>query len=199
MQRNIDLDLRAAVETVASVQPVDVSANVLAAVLDFIAVRLRVWVEEQGYAHDVVAAVLAAQATNPAQALAGVRQLSEWIKRDDWEQILDGFARCVRITRSETERYVIDPELFEQPEENQLYLAYAQAEVHDDAGGDIDAFLNAFVPMLPAITAYFGTGKGDGVLVNTEDQAVRRNRIALLQAISALQDGRADLSPLSGF
>ena len=60
-------------------------------------------------------------------------------------------------------------------------------------------FLSAFAPMLPAISAYFGTGKGDGVLVNTEDAAVRRNRIAQLQAISAMQQGRADLSQLSGF
>ncbi len=78
-------------------------------------------------------------------------------------------------------------------------MAYAQAEVHEETDGDIDAFLNAFLPLLPAITLYFGTGKGDGVLVNTEDQAVRRNRIGLLQAISAMQNGRADLSTLSGF
>ena len=37
-----------------------VGRDVRAAVLDFIAVRLRVWVEEQGFAHDVVAAVLGA-------------------------------------------------------------------------------------------------------------------------------------------
>jgi glycyl-tRNA synthetase beta subunit len=37
------------------------------------------------------------------------------------------------------------------------------------------------------------------VLVNTEDAAVRKNRLGLLQAISAMQLGRADLSYLSGF
>ena len=198
-QGQIDVDLRAAVGAVVEVEPIPVSEDVLASVLDFIAGRLRVWIEDQGFAHDVVAAVLAAQSANPAKALAGVQQLSAWVKRDDWADILDGFARCVRITRSETERFVVDPELFEQPEENQLYEAYAQAEVHEDTEADIDAFLKAFVPLLPAITAYFGTGKGDGVLVNTDDQAVRQNRIALLQAISAMQNGRADLSALSGF
>jgi len=65
--------------------------------------------------------------------------------------------------------------------------------------GNVSEFLTAFAPMIPAIAAYFGTGKGDGVLVNTEDQAVRRNRIGQLQAISAMQTGRADLSYLSGF
>ena len=68
-------------------------------------------------------------------------------------------------------------------------MAYAQAEVHEDTEADIDAFLNAFVPLLPAITAYFGTGKGDGVLVNTEDQAVRRNRIGCFRRSAPCRTG----------
>jgi glycyl-tRNA synthetase beta subunit len=48
--------------------------------------------------------------------------------------------------------------------------------------------------MLPAITRLF-----DDVLVNADDQAVRKNRLALLQAISNLQRGRADMSFMSGF
>ncbi|MBA3870903.1 MAG: hypothetical protein H0X30_17310 [Anaerolineae bacterium] len=54
--------------------------------------------------------------------------------------------------------------------------------------------MSAFEPMLPAITDFFNK-----VMVNVEDQAVRKNRIGLLQAISAMQHGRADLSHLSGF
>ena len=38
---------------------------------------LETWVDEHGWAHDVSAAVLAAQSHNPARALEGIRQLSE--------------------------------------------------------------------------------------------------------------------------
>ena len=201
VEKELDLDLRLAVEAVASAQPIAVTADVKQAVLAFISGRLRGWVEEHGWAHDVSAAVLAEQAHNPARALEGIRELSEWVKRDDWEGILDGFARCVRITRTEKDRYPVNPSLFQQTEEINLYNAYEQASVSLDEHGDgnINEFLTAFAPMIPAISAYFGTGKGDGVLVNTEDAAVRRNRIGQLQAISAMQDGRADLSQLSGF
>jgi glycyl-tRNA synthetase beta chain len=48
--------------------------------------------------------------------------------------------------------------------------------------------------MLPAITDFF-----DQVMVNAEDATIRQNRLGLLQAISALQNGRADLSKLTGF
>ncbi len=74
-QGQIDVDLRQAVEIVAAAEPIPVASDVIASVLDFIAGRLRVWIEDQGFAHDVVAAVLAAQSANPARALTGVRQL----------------------------------------------------------------------------------------------------------------------------
>jgi glycyl-tRNA synthetase beta subunit len=81
-----------------------------------------------------------------------------------------------------------------EPAEKNLYAAYqkAAAKLKDD--GNVDAFLNAFAPMLPAVTEFF-----DNVLVNVEDTAVRQNRIGLLQAIGALQNGRVDMSQLSGF
>jgi glycyl-tRNA synthetase len=197
--KGISLDLVAAVELAAVNQPIEVTPAARSQALEFIAGRLRVWLSEQGYAADVITAVLGEQAANPYRALIGVRQLTDWTKRAVWEPLLDGFARCVRITRSEGERYPVDAALFQQPEEHALYAAYQSAQAHLTDTGDIDEFLNAFSAMIPAVTAYFGTGKGDGVLVNTDDAAVRRNRIGLLQAISAMQNGRADLSQLAGF
>ena len=195
----MDVDLAQAVELVAKEQPIPVSAEVQRDVLDFIAGRLRVWIEEQGWSYDVVASVLAAQSRNPARALQGIRELSEWVKRDGWENILDGFARCVRITRNEKELFAVDPALFIQAEEGALYAAYQAAAAKLTADSGVNDFLSAFAPIIPSISAYFGTGKNDGVLVNHEDPAIRRNRLGLLQAISAMQAGRADLSHLSGF
>ena len=197
--QKIDADLATAIDIVAAGQPVEVSAEAKTQVLDFVAGRLRSWLEERGYPHDVIAAVLAEQSRNPARALANIEQLAAWVNRADWTPLLDGFARCVRITRDDKEQYTIDASKFAQDEERNLYTAYQAAAATIDANGDVDNFLNAFTPMLPAITAFFGTGKGDGVLVNAPEADLRANRHALLQAISAMQRGRADLSYLSGF
>ena len=51
-----------------------------------------------------------------------------------------------------------------------------------------------FVEGFGKIFAFFET-----VMVNAEDPAVRQNRLGLMQAISALQSGRVDLSELVGF
>ncbi len=195
--RQIDLDLHSAVELAAAAQPIPVSDAVRIQVVEFIGGRLRAWLEEQDWPRDVIGAVLAAQSSNPYRALKGVQQLAAWVRRPDWTPLLDGFARCVRITRSESERYPLDPALLVEPQERALYAAYQQAAAQldsSDSSGSVDAFLSAFAPMLPAVTDFF-----DHVLVNTDDDALRRNRLGLLQAISAMQHGRADLSQLSGF
>jgi glycyl-tRNA synthetase len=192
--RQWDTDLHVLIDLVASAQPVQVSAEARQQVLDFIGGRLQVWLGDQGWAADVLAAVLAEQSSNPYRARVGVEELTEWIKRPNWEAVLDSFARCVRITRSETEHYMIDPAALADPQEKTLYEAYQSAAEGLDKHGNVGAFLRVFEPMIPAVTGFF-----DHVMVNVEDARLRRNRLALLQAIGSLQTGRADLSLLSGF
>ena len=195
LDKGIDVDLNKAVALAAEAQPISVSEAVRAQVVEFIGGRLHAYVEERRIAApDVIAAVLAAQAANPYRAVEGMKQLTNWVSREDWTEILDGFARCVRITRAETERHPIQTALFQQPEEGALYAAYEAAAARLTPAGNVDEFLSAFAPMLPAITAFF-----DAVLVNADDPALRRTRLGLLQAISAMQHRRADLSYLTGF
>jgi glycyl-tRNA synthetase len=199
LERKISVNLRQAVDIVASIQPVKVTDDVRAQILEFITGRLEVWLREKGWAADIVTAVLAEQSANPHRALEGIQQLKTWTERADWANILDGFARCVRITRVEKETYKVDPALFQQNEEHALYKAYQDAIGKLKKDDNVDGFLNTFLPMLPAVTAFFGSGKGDGVLVHADDLKIRQNRLALLQAISTMQKGRAELSHLTGF
>lgn len=197
--KGIDLDLTQAVDAVAAAQPVPVTDAAKAQVLEFISGRLRSWLTEQDWAADVVNAVLAAQPNNPYRALTNVEQLTEWVSSEGWEKVLDGFARCVRITRSADQTYTVDEAALVEPEEKALYLAYKQASAGLTAEADVDAFLSAFAPMVPVVNKFFGEEPGKGVLVMADDPAVRRNRLALMQAISAMQNGRVDLSHLAGF
>jgi glycyl-tRNA synthetase len=194
----IDFDLRRAVELVGQAQPVPVTDEVRVAVLEFIAGRLRVILREST-PHDVVEAVLGAQGHNPHRAAIHVGQLAEWVARPDWQPILDAYARCVRITRSQEKQFKLKPEAFSEPVERALYAAYQQAAGSLGAEPDADTMLTAFAPMVPAISAFFATADEGGVLVMHPTKAIRENRLALLQRISALADGVADFSVLEGF
>ena len=191
---DIEVDLRQVIELAAPSQPVEVGPDIKRQVFDFVRARLAAWLgDEHGRRPDVIRAVLKAQAHNPAGAVRGVNELSEWVVRDDWESILDSFARCARMTANEAAQ-TLRAELLGESYEKRLYAA-GQAAVDGLARSDnVGNFLEAFAPMAAAIDDFF-----DHVLVHTDNVELRQNRIALLQMVSRMQDGRADLSELDNF
>jgi glycyl-tRNA synthetase len=192
--REQDFDLRAALDLAAAHLPIPATPESQAACLTFVIERLRNLLLEQGLRYDIVDAVLAAQGHNPAGAARAVSQLAEWVARPDWHSILPAYARCVRITRDQPERYPLDPDLFSEPAERQLFEALQKAQAAPRRSGSVDDFLAALLPMLPSINRFF-----DDVLVMDEDERTRHNRLGLLQRISGLADGVADMSRLEGF
>jgi len=198
IDHNIDFDLGAAVQAAAAaLKPLPVSDEVQAQVLEFLAGRLRVALLDMGYKYDVVDAVLAAQSNNPAGAARAVKQLTAWVGRKGWNTILPAYARCVRITRDQKEKFTVKPAVFVEDAEKGLYAAVQRAQssiVNRQASISADDFLNAFVPMIPLVNEFF-----DKVLVIAEDKKLRENRLGLLQHITALADGVADMSKLEGF
>ncbi|HLA88796.1 MAG TPA: glycine--tRNA ligase subunit beta, partial [Anaerolineales bacterium] len=192
IEHDVDFDLVEAVKKSAKTQPIEVKEDVQKQILDFITGRLKVVLNESGYNYDVVDAVLAAQSNNPAGTVRAVKQLSAWVGREDWSTILDGFARCVRITRDQKETFKVNEKVFVDKEEKELYKA-----VHENAKvqpSTVDEFLNIVVKLVPSINAFF-----DNVLVMAEDKKVKENRLGLLQKIAALSNNVADLSKLEGF
>jgi glycyl-tRNA synthetase len=166
----------------------------LIACREFITGRLQSMLLDQGWRYDVVAAVLAEQGSNPARAFKAVKELTEWVNRPDWTQILPAYSRCVRITRDQTNAYHVDPSAFAEPAEKDLYKALLTMETAPRVAGSVNDILKEFEPHIPAINSFF-----DKVLVMAEDTRLRENRLGLLQRISALAAGVADFSQLEGF
>ena len=196
IQWNINFDLNKGLdmagEALRSIAPL--TPEIKSQCLGFISGRLENYLLDQGYRHDVVAAVLAEQGHDPAQAYHSVQQLSDWVKRTDWATILPAFARCVRITRDIKDHFLFDTALFAEPAEKELAIAFNSALATIAASCSVDDLLNAFLPMIPTINHFF-----EAVMVMVEDKKIRENRLGLLQQISALSKGIADFSKLEGF
>ncbi|MCF6277402.1 MAG: glycine--tRNA ligase subunit beta, partial [Anaerolineales bacterium] len=196
LEHNWDFDLKKAIADAAKLQPIEVTDEAQATVLTFIEGRLRVVLRERGYAHDVVDAVLAEQAQNPARAAKFVEELSAWVARDDWETIFPAYSRCVRIGRSagtaDNGQWTVDSAKLVEDAEKQLYAAI-QKTVNGQPS-TIRQALEAVSKLVPAINKFF-----DDVLVMDEDEAVKANRLALVGQIAGLTNGLADLSQLQGF
>lgn len=193
ISRHIDLNLADAVEDAAENMSVRVVAAAKSAALEFVRRRLQGVLREAGYRYDVVEAVLAEQGNNPYRAAQAVESLSRWVEREEWERLLTAYSRTARIVRG-TEKHDLQPEALQEDASRRLYRAYRDAQASLDTSGDLDGFLEAFRPIVEPINTFF-----DDVLVMSEDATLRKNRLALLQRITELADGIADLSKIQGF
>jgi glycyl-tRNA synthetase len=192
--KEIPIDLRECLKASANLLPALPKPEVLQACMEFIAGRFENMLLEEGFRHDVVRAVLAEQAHNPAAAFVAIKELTEWTARKDWGEILPAFARCVRITRDLKEPYNLDPKGLVELQEKDLYNAFEKVNKAIGSDSSVNTFLNNFVEAIPAINSFFTT-----ILVMDKDEKVRENRLALLQTIANLAKGKADLSKLEGF
>src|SRR5574341_489616 len=126
-----------------------------------------------GYRYDVVDAVLAEQSANPAAAVRAVKQLQAWVGREDWSTILPGYARCVRILRSQTvddKPRTVDESKLTEAEEKALFKT-VRSTVHRQPS-TVNEFLEIIVKLIPSINTFF-----DKVLVMAEDETIRQNRL----------------------
>lgn len=180
----------------AALMPVEVSPKSLVETGEFIRRRLEgVLRDEYNVPYDIVQAVLAERGDNPWPALASAKELVTATQRDDWDNTLNAYARCVRIVRNIEEKYALQPNAFTEMVERDLYAAYEKTRSSLSPASTTGAVVSALRELLvEPINAFF-----DGVLVMDEDESIRQNRLALLQGIRDLTKGHADFSQLQGF
>ncbi len=185
-------DLRAGLDAAAALLPVSSDETVRELALEFVAGRLESLLREQGLPANVVRAVLAEQAHDPFAAAQAARELHAATGEAGWEALLDAYARCVRITRDQPQQIPLRPQALFHSAEKELLALCVDAQGQKD--GTVATLVASLQQLQPAISRFF-----DEVLVMDEDERVRQNRLALLQAVAALADGIADLSQLEGF
>jgi len=196
LETETDFSLTDGLHMAAALMPVEVGNGVVGEVAEFVQRRLEgVLKEEYNLPHDVVQAVLAERGDNPWPALQAARDLAAEVARPDWADTLNAYARCVRIVRPIEARYEIRPADLAEPVEQALYAALQQAQASLSPASSLAAVVAAVREILVTpINEFF-----DGVLVMADDEAVKQNRLALLQAIRNLTTGYADFSQLQGF
>ena len=190
----ISFDLREGLREAAALLPVTADEGVRAETLAFIMQRLRVWLLDQSFRYDLVDAVLVERGHDPYLAYQTVQEFIPWVLRDDWTDLLNAYARCVRIVRDFETEFELRPDLFVEPSTQRLYEAYLACQKQVGPQSSIDQFLIAFKSMIEPISTFF-----DDVLVMAEDEALRENRLALLQRIATLSEGIVDLTKVEGF
>lgn len=163
----------------------------------FVADRLSVWLREIGLQHDAVEAVVAVRSTDPYGAKIAASALQAEIGSEDWTRLFNAYARCKRITKDVTETYPLEPKHYTEASTRQLHQLLVKQEQEARAGRaprEVADVLLDLRELTPSIEAFF-----EEVLVNAEDQGVRKARLALVQRVARLPEGVAELSKLEGY
>ncbi|MCK4831915.1 MAG: glycine--tRNA ligase subunit beta, partial [Anaerolineales bacterium] len=187
--------LMAGLLAAANLLPVEVSDQAVDDTHKFIIGRLRVLMREEGFRHDVVEAVLAEQADNPAAAHRAVGQLAARVEQEKWSQLLHAYGRCKRMARRYAQPYGLDLDGFVEPAARELSHAYLAAAARVAPGSSVDEFVAAAEKLVAPINRFF-----DNVLVDDDENPNwRDNRRALVQHIAELARGILDFTRLEGF
>lgn len=170
---------------------------------DFFFDRLKVQLREQGARHDLADAVLALHNENDLVTIVRrVEALAKFLETDDGKNLLAGYKRAANILRIEEKKdgrsYTGDPDpsLLKEPEE--IALAQAMVSIAPEASAayareDYAGAMSAMAKLRPAVDAFFNK-----VTVNTEDKALRTNRLLLLNRIREATGTVADFSKIEG-
>ncbi len=171
--------------------------------LSFIHDRLKVYLRDQGIRHDIIDACIAMDGSDDLTLLVKrARALSETLKTDDGENLIQGFKRANNILSQAEEAdgveysFGADPKFAETEAEKDLFAALDKAEAKITpamAEQDFSTAMAAMAELRGPIDAFF-----EAVQVNADNPTVRRNRLNLLSRIRAICSAVADLTKLDG-
>jgi len=193
----LDLDLEELLKQAARAYPVNLGAGkVVGQAFDFIMERLRAYYIESGTRPDVFDAVLAQRPTRPFDFEMRIRAVTAFRDMPEAESLAAANKRIRNILKQSEESIPaqVAAEQLVEPAERELYqqLSSLSEQVTPlfDAGEYTPA-LQALAGLRAAVDEFF-----DKVMVMTDDEKLRDNRLALLARLNGLFLRAADFSRL---
>ncbi|TDM55915.1 glycine--tRNA ligase subunit beta [Aliivibrio fischeri] len=172
------------------------NANVAIDVIDFMLGRFRAWYQDEGFSVDIIQAVLARRPTKPADFDKRVKAVSHFRELDAAESLAAANKRVGNILAKFDGELAqeIDLALLQEDAEKALaekveILAEALEPVF--AAGNYQEALSRLAELREPVDAFF-----DNVMVMADDEALKTNRLTLLNKLRNLFLDIADISLL---
>jgi glycyl-tRNA synthetase beta chain len=197
IERQLDLDLRQLISTAADLFADKVEASkVEQDVFDYIIERLRAYYLDRDVSADVFDAVSALSPSRPLDFDKRIKAVTAFREMAEAQSLAAANKRVGNILKKSAsgDTVSVNENLLSEDAEKELYktlntLTQTVEPLFD--AGDYEAALSKLSSLRDPVDAFF-----DSVMVMTEDEAVKNNRIALLNTMNQLFLRAADLSRL---
>ncbi|MCE4935661.1 glycine--tRNA ligase subunit beta [Aliivibrio fischeri] len=172
------------------------NANVATDVIDFMLGRFRAWYQDEGFSVDIIQAVLARRPTKPADFDKRVKAVSHFRELDAAESLAAANKRVGNILAKFDGELAQDIDLALLQEDAEKALAekveiLAEALEPVFAAGNYQEALSRLAELREPVDAFF-----DNVMVMADDEALKTNRLTLLNKLRNLFLDIADISLL---
>jgi len=199
VEHGLKVDLGALCDLAIEQYPFETQAalEALKQLMEFFKARVRVLMEGRELRYDVIEAVLAAGFRDVTDAVRRAEVLNGLLGEEEFAAVTGAFKRIANLAgKAVAVDAEIDPALFTEPAERDLYAAFV--DLRPDMkqvleAGRYQEFYRMATQLKGPVDAFL-----DNVRVNVDDEKVRANRYALLQALGSLLSTPADLSKLAG-
>jgi glycyl-tRNA synthetase beta chain len=183
VENRIELDLEDLCRAAADGYPKELEADgVTHEVMDFVFDRLRGYYQEQGIGFDIVDAVVAGRSGRLYDCDLRIHAMQEFQKHDAAEALAAANKRAGNILKKQpTPAGDVDQALLRQDAERDLFdllCRQRDAAAVEFAAGDYLAGLEQLAELRPAVDLFF-----DQVMVMVDDEALKNNRLALLDQL----------------
>ena len=172
------------------------NANVDTDVIDFMLGRFRAWYQDEGFSVDIIQAVLARRPTKPADFDKRVKAVSHFRELDAAESLAAANKRVGNILAKFDGELAQEIDLALLQEDAEKVLA-EKVEILAEAlepvfiAGNYQEALSRLAELREPVDAFF-----DGVMVMADDEALKLNRLTLLNKLRNLFLDIADISLL---
>lgn len=163
--------------------------------------RLKVYLRDKNIRHDLIDAVISPDSGDFYTIAQRAEALQSLITSEEGTNLLAGYKRAANILAAEEKKGAVYPDganidLLKVESELELYKTLNQINGRVSQAiekEDFSSAVEAMAEMREPVDSFF-----ENVMVNDEDEAVRANRLALLNQIRQVTGKFADFSKISG-
>lgn len=193
----LNLDLRELLQVAADQhQNLPKADGLVEDVLTYMLDRFRAWGQDEGISAEMYLAVRARPVTKPLDFARRLRAVKAFAQREEATALAAANKRVSNILSKQEHdgSTQVAPSLLQEAAEKALFEAVTGSQQQVAplfAAGDYQQALDALATLREPVDAFF-----DQVMVMADDDAIRRNRLALLASLQALFLEVADISQL---
>lgn len=148
-------------------------------IIAFFMLRVKHILQEKEIRYDIIEAVLAKNSGTLKEMEEAASVLMSHREDGDFKETMEALSRVVNIAKKAERDQSVDPSLFENEEEKQLYSAYLDLKNAWEKVESMNARYELLAGLKGLIEQYF-----DHTMVMAEDRQVKQNRLAMMSDLA---------------